>query len=64
MLITDIDFEKVESVREQLPLLKQRRTDIYTLSENCLLYTSNIGRKTAYMDDCERSSYYAHTADA
>ena len=30
MLITDIDFEKVESVREQLPLLKQRRTDIYT----------------------------------
>lgn len=34
VLITDIDFEKVESVREQLPLLKQRRTDIYTLSEN------------------------------
>ena len=32
--ITDIDFEKVDEVREQLPLLKHRRKDMYTLKEN------------------------------
>lgn len=31
MTITEIDLEYVKSVREQLPLLKQRRTDIYDL---------------------------------
>lgn len=34
MVITDIDLEYISDVREQLPLLKQRRTDIYTLSIN------------------------------
>lgn len=27
----DLDFEKVEQIRKELPLLKHRRTDIYTL---------------------------------
>ncbi len=31
--ITEIDLERVKEIREQLPLLKQRRTDIYTLEE-------------------------------
>lgn len=34
MVITDIDLKYIDDVREQLPLLKQRRTDIYTLSIN------------------------------
>lgn len=33
MSITEIDLERADEVREQLPLLKQRRTDIYTLKE-------------------------------
>lgn len=33
MNITEIDLERADEVREQLPLLKQRRTDIYTLKE-------------------------------
>ena len=32
--VTDIDLDKVTAVREQLPLLKHRRTDIYTLKKN------------------------------
>ena len=32
--VTDIDLDKVAAVREQLPLLKHRRTDIYTLKKN------------------------------
>ena len=32
MVLTEIDLEYVKSVREQLPLLKQRRTDIYKLN--------------------------------
>ena len=31
--ITELDFDRLEAVREQLPLLKQRRTDIYELRE-------------------------------
>ena len=33
MLIQDIDLDRVEAVREQLPLIKQRRTDIYSLTK-------------------------------
>lgn len=32
-LLVDIDFTAVERVRRELPLLKHRRTDLYTLSE-------------------------------
>jgi len=31
--ITDLDLGRVQEVREQLPLLRHRRTDIYTLEE-------------------------------
>lgn len=34
MLIQDIDLDRVEAVREQLPLIKQRRTDIYSLKKS------------------------------
>ena len=33
MLIQDIDLGRVDEVREQLPLIKQRRTDIYRLEK-------------------------------
>lgn len=33
-LLTEIDLAQVTSVREQLPLLRHRRTDVYTLTEN------------------------------
>ncbi len=33
MLIQDIDLDRVDAVREQLPLIKQRRTDIYSLKK-------------------------------
>ena len=33
MLIQDIDFQQVDRIRQQLPLLKQRRTDIYSLEK-------------------------------
>lgn len=33
MEIIEVDLDKTEEVREQLPLLKQRRTDLYTLAE-------------------------------
>ena len=32
--ITELDLSQVAEVREQLPLLKHRRTDVYTLREN------------------------------
>lgn len=34
MLVVDIDLGRVDAVRQQLPFLKQRRTDIYTLVNN------------------------------
>ena len=33
-LLTEIDLAQTASVREQLPLLRHRRTDVYTLTEN------------------------------
>ena len=32
LMIREIDLSQVEKVREELPLLKQRRKDVYTLS--------------------------------
>lgn len=32
--ITELDLDQVSKIRDQLPLLKHRRTDIYTLKEN------------------------------
>ena len=34
MLLQEIDLERVEEIREQLPFLKQRRTDVYSLVLN------------------------------
>ena len=34
MKIVDIDKTRINQVRSSLPLLKNRRTDIYTLSPN------------------------------
>ena len=34
LMITDIDLNLVDEIREQLPLLKHRRTDVYTIKEN------------------------------
>ena len=34
LALTEIDLHQIASIRAQLPLLKHRRTDIYTLSEN------------------------------
>ena len=31
--ITDIDLSRVREIREQLPLMRHRRTDMYTLRE-------------------------------
>ena len=33
-LFTELDLRQAEAVREQLPLLRHRRTDVYTLAEN------------------------------
>ena len=33
-LLTEIDLRQADAVREQLPLLRHRRTDVYTLAEN------------------------------
>jgi len=33
-LFTEIDLRQVARIREQLPLLRHRRTDVYTLTEN------------------------------
>ena len=33
MLIQEIDLKRVDEIREQLPLIKQRRTDIYSLTK-------------------------------
>ena len=33
MRIVEINQERIESVREQIPMLKQRRTDLYTLKK-------------------------------
>ena len=33
VLTVDLDLERVEQVRGQLPLLKQRRTDLYELTD-------------------------------
>ena len=33
-LLTELDLTRTDAVREQLPLLRHRRTDVYTLSEN------------------------------
>ena len=33
-LFTELDLTQTDAVREQLPLLRHRRTDVYTLSEN------------------------------
>lgn len=46
LLIEDIDLDQVASVREQLPILSARRTDLYSLttqeaSENCLTALRN-----------------------
>lgn len=32
MVVQDIDLDRVEQVREQLPLIRQRRTDVYSLA--------------------------------
>ena len=34
IMTTEIDLDYAAEVREQIPVLKQRRTDVYTLSEN------------------------------
>lgn len=34
VLICEIDPEQTESVREQLPIMKNRRTDLYSLTLN------------------------------
>ena len=31
--ITEIDLSRVREIREQLPLMRHRRTDMYTLKE-------------------------------
>ncbi len=33
MVVQDIDLDLIDGIREQLPLIKQRRTDLYSLSE-------------------------------
>ena len=33
LLMADLDLDRVEKVRAQLPLLKQRRTDLYELTD-------------------------------
>lgn len=34
LIIAEIDLKKIDTVREELPLLKNRRTDLYTLKYN------------------------------
>lgn len=34
MLMTDLDLEEVDRIRQELPLLKHRRHDLYTLKKN------------------------------
>lgn len=50
ILTVELDFEKVEKVREQLPLLKHRRTDLYLLESKMVpasrLYTKSPYEKT------------------
>lgn len=50
ILTVELDFEKVEKVREQLPLLKHRRTDLYLLESPMVpalrLYTKSPYEKT------------------
>ena len=36
MTITDIDLEDVSRIRQQLPLMSARRTDMYELRRTCL----------------------------
>ena len=31
--VTELDLDRVEAIREQLPLLSARRTDLYELKE-------------------------------
>ena len=33
MALVELDLDRIDQVREQLPLLKQRRLDIYELSQ-------------------------------
>ncbi|MGM9917364.1 nitrilase-related carbon-nitrogen hydrolase [Anaerotignum sp.] len=50
ILTVELDFEKVEKLREQLPLLKHRRTDLYLLESKMVpasrLYTKSPYEKT------------------
>ena len=35
IIVADVDFKKVDEVREQIPIFKQRRTDLYeTISKS------------------------------
>lgn len=47
ILTVVLDLEKVEKVREQLPLLKHNRTDLYRL-ENTMVYTKPLASKSPY----------------
>ena len=47
ILTVELDLEKVEKVREQLPLLKHNRTDLYRL-ENTMVYTKPLTLKSPY----------------
>ena len=47
ILTVELDFEKVEKVREQLPLLKHRRTDLYLL-ESKMVPAARLYTKSPY----------------
>lgn len=47
ILTVELDFEKVEKVREQLPLLKHRRTDLYLL-ESPMVPALHLYTKSPY----------------
>ena len=47
ILTVELDLEKVEKIREQLPLLKHNRTDLYRL-ENKMVYVKPLTLKSPY----------------
>ena len=47
ILTVELELEKVEKVREQLPLLKHNRTDLYRL-ENTMVHTKPLAFKSPY----------------
>lgn len=47
ILTVELDLEKVEKIREQLPLLKHNRTDLYRL-ENKMVYVKPLTLRSPY----------------